>query len=140
LLVGYASAMEAAGASYDIDPRLLAAIVAGENGQATNNPFGLGGNGSAKFSSIDAAIGAAAKFLNKLDYQYGETTVSAMWSGNGFKTEPGKPWKVIQYPAYCYGGRNGENTAACQNTGSTIGGFMTKMGGNPNQLSFPCPD
>jgi hypothetical protein len=139
-LASYASEMEMVGVYDDIDPRLIAAIAVGENGTAKNNPFGLGGNGSARFSSIDAAIQKVGAFLNKLDYRYGETTVAAMWNGNGFKTVPGKPWQVIQYPAYCYGGANGQNTAACQNTGSQIAGFLQTMGGNPTQLSFPCPD
>jgi hypothetical protein len=69
------------GASYNIDPRLIAAIPVGEHGTATNNPFGLGGNGSGTFTSLTDAINAVGSFLNKAIYSWNETTVSALWSG-----------------------------------------------------------
>jgi hypothetical protein len=139
-LAGYASVIEVVGASDDIDPRFIAAIAVGENGQAKNNPFGLGGNGSSSFPSLTAAISAVGNFLNKAIYQWKESTISALWSGNGYKTVPGKPWMVIQYPAYCYGGANGSNTAACQATGKTISGLLQSIGGKPDALRFPCPN
>ena len=136
-LASYASEMEMVGVYDNIDPRLFAAIAAGENGTATNNPFGLGGNGSARFSSIDTAIQKAGSFLDWLIYTMNEQTVSQLWSGNGWKTDPKNPAKTTQPPAYCYGA-NAAAVKLCQNTGATISGFMQWMGGNPNSLGFPC--
>jgi hypothetical protein len=82
---------------------------------------------------------AAAQFLEKAIYQWGETTVSALWSGNGYVTVPGKPWQVTQYPAYCYGA-DAAQKAACQNTGATISSFLQSEGGNASKLGFPCPE
>ncbi len=135
----------------NIDPTLIAAIAIAENGTAQNNPFAVGPNGTAKFGSLTDAITAVGAQLKKQIYKWGETTVSALWSGNGHIVNPKRPWIVIQFPAYCVG--TGNNAAAiaaavagCQNTGNTIAGFMQKIGqqatvgGDPNYLAFPCKD
>ena len=128
-----------------IDPTLIAAIAIAENGQATNNPFALGPNGSSTYPNLDAAIKAVGSTLDKYIYTWNESTVSALWSGNTWKVDPRKPWITTQPPGYCVG-TTAAAVAACQNTGTTIASFMQGMGtvatvgGNPNKLGFPCPD
>ncbi len=135
-----------------IDPRLFASIATLESAHGTkfnnNNPFGLGQKGSKQYGSPQAAIGAEGSTLQKLINSYGETSVSALYSGAGFVTVPGKPWQVLQYPAYCYGS-NAQGIADCQAAGVTISGFLSsQLGdsaahltpGNPNNLAFPCPE
>jgi RHS repeat-associated protein len=136
-LASYASTMEAVGASDNIDPRLFAAIAVGENGQYKNNPFGLGRNGSGTYASLDGAIAALGVTLEKYIFTWHETTVSQLWSGNTWQTNPRKPWQTTQPPGYCVG-TNAAAKAACQNTGATIAGALTSEGGNPNSLTFPC--
>jgi hypothetical protein len=133
----YASAFEAVGASDNIDPRFFVAIALGENGQAKNNPFGLGPNGSSGYASIYDAIAALGATLEKYIFTWHETTVSQLWSGNGWIVDPRKPWITLQPPAYCYG-RTRSDKAGCQNTGGTIAGFLTSQGGNASSLIFPC--
>jgi hypothetical protein len=136
---GDAFAFEATGASYNIDPRLIAAMARGENGQAKNNPFGLGRNGSASFSSLGAALAFLGQTLDKYIYTWNETTVSQLWSGNTWQVNPKKPWITTQYPGDCVGADSAA-VAACQATGANISQFMVSMSGNPNSLGFPCPD
>jgi RHS repeat-associated protein len=136
---GDAVAFEATGASFDIDPRLIAAMAFGENGQAANNPFGLGPNGSAAFSTIGAALASLGNTLDKYIYTWNETTVSELWSGNTWKVDPKKKWITIQYPGYCVG-TTSQGVAGCQATGANISQFMVSMGANPNSLGFPCPE
>jgi RHS repeat-associated protein len=138
-LASYASAMEAVGASYDLDPRLFAAIGTAENGQYTNNPFGVGPNGSSTFSSIYAAIASLGKALSKYVYTWNEQSVSTLYNGNKWIVDPKKRWITLQPPAYCVG-MTAADKAGCQSLGQTIAGYMTSMGGNPNSLAFPCPD
>ena len=139
------------GQSDNVDPRLMASILTLESGHGTtfggtNNPFGLGPGNS--YGTPQTAVGAEGSTLQKFIYTYHETSVSALYSGNGFKTLPKKPWIVIQYPAYCYGGKDGSQTSACQTAGQTISGFLSSQAGNPavgltpgnpNNLGFPCP-
>lgn len=132
-LAGDASIFEAVGTSDNIDPRLFAAIAVAENGKAKNNPFGLGPNGSTPYSSITAAIAALGKTLDKYIFTWNETTVGALYSGNGWKVDPKKPWITTQPPGYCVG-------SGCQNTGNTVASFLQSQGGNPNSLVFPCKD
>jgi RHS repeat-associated protein len=138
-LAAYAGTMEAVAASDNIDPRLFAAIAVSENGSATNNPFGLGPNGSNTYSSMTAAISALGQALDKYIYRWSETSVSALWSGNGWIVDPKKKWITIQPPAYCVGSTDAEK-AGCLSTGNTISIRMKSMSGNPNNLGFPCPD
>jgi RHS repeat-associated protein len=139
----------AEGASVNIDPRLFASILTLESGHGAlfggNNPFGLGPGNS--YSSPSGAIQAEGTTLKKLVYTYKETTVADLYSGNGFVVNPKKPWIVSQYPAYCYGGANGSQTAACQNGGVVVAGFLSSQpgnasvglaAGNPKNLSDPC--
>jgi RHS repeat-associated protein len=146
-----AADLVAAGKAAGVDPRLMASIATLESGHGTtfggtNNPFGLGPGNS--YGSPQAAVGAEGSTLHKFIYTYGETSVSALYSGNGFIVDPKRPWIVIQYPAYCYGGKDGSQTAACQAAGNTISGFLTSQignplaglrPGNPNSLGYPCP-
>jgi RHS repeat-associated protein len=132
-LAQYASIFEIVGASDNIDPRLFAAIAVAENGSAVNNPFAIGPNGSTKFPSIPAALTALGKTLDKYLYTWNETTVSQLWSGNAWKVDPKKPWITTQPPGYCVG-------SGCQNTGNAVAANLTKQGGNPNSLAFPCKD
>ena len=125
------------GESDDIDPRLFAAMAVGENGRAPNNPFGLGPNGSTPFATLSAAISAVGNTLDRYIYQWNETSVSALWSGNTWIVKRRKPWVTIQYPGYCVG-VTPEGKAACQKTGNTIAAFMKSMYGNPASLAFPC--
>jgi RHS repeat-associated protein len=133
------------GQADDIDPTLLAAMAIAENGQATNNPFSLGTNGRNTYPSLSAAINAVGATLQKYIYTWNESTVSALWSGNVWKVQKGKPWITTQYPGYCVG-TSPASAAGCQNTGKTISGFMQQIGvtdgvgGNPNKLQFPCPE
>jgi len=138
-LASYAGQMEAVGVFDDIDPRLFAAIAVGENGTGTNNPFGLGGNGSGTFTSIGAAISQLGRTLGKYINTWHETTVAMLWSGNTWKVDPKKKWITTQPPGYCVG-KTAAEKAACHNTGVSISGFMQSMGGNPNKLNFPCDD
>ena len=138
-LAMYASAFEAAGASYDIDPRLFAAMAIAENGQATNNPFGLGPNGSSKFGSMGQALAQLGRTLDKYIYTWHETTVSILWSGNTWQVDPKKKWVTIQYPGYCVGTTD-QDKAGCQKTGQNISTFMKSMIADPNNLAFPCPE
>jgi hypothetical protein len=144
-LAAYASQLVQVGQQDNIDPTLLAAIAIAENGQARNNPFALGPNGSSTYPTLSAAIGAAGSTLDKYIYTWNESTVSALWSGNTWKVDPRKPWITIQPPGYCVG-TTAAGIAGCQNTGNAIAGFMKSMGatatvgGNPNKLGFPCPD
>lgn len=80
-----------------------------------------------------------ASTLAKYIYTWGETTVSELYSGNGWHVDPRKPWVTIQYPAYCVA-RSAEEVAQCQNTGKTISGFLRSMGGNPDAVGFPGND
>jgi hypothetical protein len=144
-LANYVPQLIQVGQADDIDPTLLAALAIAENGQATNNPFSLGPNGRNTYPSLTAAINAVGATLDKYIYTWNESTVSALWSGNTWITQPGKPWVTIQYPGYCVGTTAG-GVAGCQNTGATISGFMQQIGrddtvgGNPNKLQFPCPE
>jgi hypothetical protein len=137
------------GDSVDIDPRLFASIATLESGHGTsfsgNNPFGLGPGAS--YSSPLAAIQALGSTLKKFVYTYQETSVSALYSGNGFIVNSRKPWIVYQYPAYCYGA-NAQAVAACRAGGQTVSGFLSSQpgsaavkltAGNPKNLAFPCP-
>jgi RHS repeat-associated protein len=132
-IASYASTMEAVGASDNIDPRFFAAIAAAENGQYQNNPYGLGPNGSATFSSIGDATASLGAALQWYFNTWNETTVAELWSGNAWITVRGKPWITKQAPAYCVG-------SGCQTTGSRIASNLQSMGGDPNNLKFPCPD
>ena len=134
-----AFAFEAAGASYNIDPRLIAAMAFAENGQAKNNPFGLGPNGSSSFSALGSALASLGSTLDRYIYSWHETTVSQLWSGNTWQVDPKKKWITIQYPAYCVGTTSAD-VAGCQATGANISQFMVKMTANPNSLGFPCPE
>jgi hypothetical protein len=138
-LAGYAFSMEAAGASYNIDPRLVAAMAVAENGQALNNPFGLGPNGSTPFNSLGAALAQLGTTLDKYIYQWKEVTVTQLWSGNTWIVDPKKPWITIQPPGYCVG-TNAKDRVGCQATGANISVFMRSMAADPNKLGFPCPD
>jgi hypothetical protein len=110
-----------------------------ENGQAPNNPFGLGPNGSSGFKSIADAVAKLGEALDKYFDKWHETTVSALWSGNGWKVDPKKPWITTQPPAYCVGGTPA-GIAGCQATGKNISNFLKSEGGDPNSLLFPCKD
>ena len=138
-LAKYAGLMEAVGASDNLDPRLFAAIAVGENGSARNNPYALGRNGSSTFGSITDATARLGSTLDKYVYQWKETSVSALWSGNTWIVDPEKKWITIQYPGYCVG-TDAASNAACQNTGNTIATFMKSMSADPNKLGFPCND
>src|SRR5579872_3593627 len=111
----------------NLDPTLIAAMAIAENGSATNNPFSLGPNGRNTYPTLDAAISAVGQTLDKYIYQRNETTVSALWSGNIWITDPRKPWVTIQWPGYCVG-TTATDVAGCQNTGNTIAGFMKSIG------------
>ena len=127
------------GESYDMDPRLFAAMAIAENGQYQNNPFGLGPNGSKTFASLGDAIAYLGRTLDRYINQWKETTVSALWSGNVWIVKKGQPWITLQYPGYCVG-NTAEDKAGCQHTGVTISGFMRAMGGDPDDLRFPCKE
>jgi len=128
-----------------IDPTLIAAMAIAENGQYKNNPFGLGPNGSNTYTTLNAAVSAVGANLDKYIYTWNESTVSMLWSGNTWKVNPKKRWITTQPPGYCVG-TTADGVASCQNTGTTISGFMKSMGvaatvgGNPNSLGFPCKD
>jgi RHS repeat-associated protein len=144
-LADYVDQMIQVGQADDIDPTLLAAMAIAENGQAMNNPFSLGPNGRNTYPSLTAAINAVGTVLQKYIYTRNESSVSALWSGNTWKTVPRRPWVTIQYPGYCVG-TTAAGVAGCQNTGKTIAGFMQQIrlddtvGGNPNKLQYPCPE
>jgi hypothetical protein len=138
-LAGYAGTLEAVGASDNIDPRLFVAIALGENGQAVNNPFAPGPNGTAKYNSLSDAIASLGGTLDKYIFQWNETTVSQLWSGNTWRVNPKKKWITTQPPAYCVG-TTASAVASCRNTGNNIATFLKAEGGNPNNLLFPCKD
>ena len=142
----------AEGIQVGVDPRPFASIATVESAHGNtffnNNPFGLGQKGSKQYESPQDAIGAEGSTLKRFIYSWGETSVSALYSGNGYVTAPGKPWVVLQYPAYCYGG-NAKAISDCQAAGATVSGFLSsQLGdsaahltpGNPNNLGFPCPE
>jgi hypothetical protein len=144
-----AADLVAEGMKVGIDPRLFASIATLESGHggafSGNNPFGLGPGKT--YSSPGSAVAAEGNTLFRFIYGYGETTVSSLYSGNGFKRKPGRAWGVLQYPAYCYGS-NAAQVAACQAAGVTVSGFLSSQPGlpavaltpgNPNNLGFPCP-
>jgi RHS repeat-associated protein len=145
-----ASDIVSAGAAAGIDPRLIASIMTLESGHGThfngtNDPFGLGPGNS--YGSPQAALGAEGSTLALHIYTFGQTTVSALYSGNGYVTMKGKPWIVFQSPAYCVA-TTAQGRAACQAAGRTISGFMSSFGGNTavglkpgssNNLGYPCP-
>jgi hypothetical protein len=87
--------------------------------------------------ALSAAISAVGNTLDRYIYQWNETSVSALWSGNTWIVKRRKPWVTIQYPGYCVG-VTPEGKAACQKTGNTIAAFMKSMYGNPASLAFPC--
>jgi len=137
------------GATVNIDPRLFASIATLESGHGTtfsgDNPFGLGPGKS--YSTPLNAIQAEGGTLQKFIYTYRETTVSMLYGGKGFITAPGRPWIVVQYPAYCYGS-SADQVARCQAGGATVSGFLSSQPGspavglapgNPGSLGFPCP-
>jgi hypothetical protein len=136
-LSDYVSNLIDVGRADNIDPRLFAAMAIAENGQSKNNPFGLGPNGHSRFDSLSDAIDEVGSTLYKYINTRHETTVSALWSGNKWIEKP--PGHIIQQPGYCVALKP-EDVAGCQKTGRTISGFMQSMGGDPNNLAFPCKD
>jgi RHS repeat-associated protein len=144
-LAAYTDTIVLVGQKDNVDPTLIAAIGIAENGQAKNNPFALGPNGSSTYPTLNAAVSAVGATLDKYIYTWNESTVSALWSGNTWQVDPKKPWVTVQPPGYCVG-TTAAGVAGCQNTGRTISNFMqtigvtATVGGNPNKLGFPCPD
>jgi RHS repeat-associated protein len=133
-LASYSAWFVAVGLMDDIDPRLLVAMSGAESGFGTshvatadNNAFGILHKVGQSYvpvvySSFGVNVSAAGNVVENQVYNRGNDTVNLLYSG-----QPG---------AYC------QNTPGfpCSSGAANVTKFLVGMGGNPNDLAFPCPE
>ena len=137
-LAAYSSWFFAVGLMDDIDPRLLVAISGAESGYGTspvaakdNNAFGVlrrvQNHGKISYVPVvypnfGASISAAGTTVESQIYNRNNNTVDKLYSG--------------QKGAYC------QNSPGfpCSIGDGNVTKILKSMGGNPNQLGFPCPE
>ncbi len=135
-LEGLGSWFVAVGLQDNVDPRVLVGIAGNESAFGTshvaivdNNAFGIlhrVGNGRrasyvpVKFADLGAGVPAAGQVVES-QIAKGNNTVALLYSG-----QPG---------AYCVD----TLTVPCGPGANNVGGIMAQLGGNPNNLGFPCP-
>lgn len=132
-LAAYSSWFVAVGLMDDIDPRLIVAIAGAESGYGTSNvakiddnPFGIvhrsaGKYVPVKYSNFGESITAEGNILDGQIYGKNNNTVNKLYSG--------------QKGAYCVDSPG----FPCSNGAKNVTSILSGLGGDPNNLAFPCP-